>query len=78
MSDAKHCLDCGEEHSGECDPGSFEYFQCKHCTRKQVLPWDALAFGGGLRNIICGCGKAAEDHWKNVPHDEWKALEESI
>lgn len=75
---AKHCLNCGDTHSGECDPGSFEYFQCSNCSRKQQLPWDALAFCGGLKGIICGCGKPAEYHWKNMEYADWAAAEESL
>lgn len=75
MGKAKHCLDCGDTHSGDCDPRSFEYFQCENCTRKQMLPWDAVALVG-LGGIQCGCGKPADANWKSLTHEQYLAAVE--
>ena len=71
MAEEKHCLNCGDTHSGECSPNSFVYYQCSECDRSQMMPWDALAFGGGLSNCYCGCGAEADKSWQRIDHEKY-------
>lgn len=65
MNEAKHCVICGDTHSGECSEGSFVKFKCKNCGLDQKLPWDVLAFCG-LEGMYCGCGEPAMEVWEQV------------
>lgn len=67
----KHCGFCGNSHSGDCHPESFKYFECSNCKLLQQLPWDVLAFCG-WGNMVCNCGKRAEDSWQSITHEEYK------
>lgn len=71
----KHCLMCGETHSGDCNPRSFVYF--KTCVGVERMPFDAMAFGGFGNDddpgIICACDKPARDCWESITYEQYKA-----
>lgn len=56
MSDAKHCLICGETHSGKCSPDAFADLKCNKCGQVIDMPWDAVLICG-TSGIQCGCGE---------------------
>jgi len=70
---AKHCLGCGDTHSGDCHPSSFEHFKCS-CGLLQKLPWDVVSLCG-LDGMICGCGLEANDSWEMITHEAYEAEE---
>lgn len=74
-----HCLICGDTHSGECSPESFNFYQCSNCSEAQRLPFDAAMFG--LKGIYC-CGTqdnpiTAEDTWVPITYDKYIEIEKS-
>ncbi len=70
----KHCGFCGDTHSNECNPSSFNFYKCK-CGMTQFMPWDAVAFGGGLQGIICGCNGKAEECWESIDYKKYTKIE---
>ena len=75
--EAEHCLICGNTHSGNCDPGAFNYYQCKSCGIGQQLPWDAVAFNG-LENTYCACNEEASECWESIDYTAYKEIEEAV
>lgn len=69
-----HCLVCGNTHRGDCDPSSFNYYRCK-CGLIQSIPWDAVAYGGGLSGLHCGCGGKAEECWESIDHEKYLKIQ---
>lgn len=74
MTEPKHCGLCGDRHHGECNPGSFNYFQCDQCQLLQRLPWDAVTFCG-MDGMYCGCGEPARTAWRCVTYAEYQKLQ---
>ena len=76
LTEAKHCLNCGDTHRGKCSTESFVYFKCQ-CGQTQIMPWDAMAFCG-MKGIICGCGLEASKAWKDITSEEYFAEQAAI
>lgn len=72
---AKHCLFCGNTHTGDCNPQSFAYFICKDCKGTNMMPLDAC-FGFDAIHC-CSDEKSAADTWVRISYEQYKQEEMS-